>query len=95
MIVRLLDVDLVDIPARVIAERKSVLTTGPITEIEFELELEPPQKPVAGSSLSAEIRMGGGDLIRKGDWLTTRSYPVSQSLLTGESPIAMTVEQLT
>lgn len=81
--IRLLDVTMLDAPARVVAEQV-ISNVSPGEPVEFELRAEVP--PTGGSySVSAHVKPNPDptsdkyDDIEPGDYLTTQSYPVQPS----------------
>ncbi len=94
VVVRLLDVTLIDVPARVIAELAFPFSGGPVERIPFELQLDEPITDSTQVTLSAEIRAKGTQALKIGDWLTTRSYGVSPAAIETGAPIDLVVEQI-
>jgi uncharacterized lipoprotein YbaY len=97
VVVRLLDVSLVDAPARVIAETRFVLRDSggaPTHRIPFVLTIDPTSALGAHASLSAEVRLGSGERLQAGDWVTTQSVALTELALQGTEPVEVPVTGL-
>ena len=72
ILVRLLDVNVIDAPARVVGEKSFLFSGGPVDRIPFELAFEETSAS-ARMTLSAEIRTRDPAHLHRGDWVTTRT----------------------
>jgi uncharacterized lipoprotein YbaY len=76
VVVRLLDVSILDIPAQVIAEARFTFSGGPTRRVPFELTFEASSMGAVRAALSAEIRIKDPERLRAGDWVTTQAAAV-------------------
>ena len=76
IVVRLLDVSLIDAPARVLAQVVFSFSGRRVRSIPFELPMDGVTLGSGRATLNAEIRAAGSVSLQIGDWVTTQALEV-------------------